>query len=429
MSNMFQWNLHGDGKTLAPGEVVEPDERLSWPRTAEIGAQHVIAMFGATFLVPILTNFDPSTTLFFTAMSTALFLLINKNVLPSYLGSSFGFIAPITAVASANKGIAVASFGIMITGVLLALVGVAVHFAGAKWIDIIMPPVVNGAIVAIIGFNLAPSVWNNFKAAPDTAIVTLVAVLLIAVLFKGLLGRLNILIGVIVGYVYACVRGQVDFSAIGEAAWIGLPQFHLPQVDFSILPMFIPVVLVLIAENVGHVKSVAQMTGRDYDGQMGTALFADGLGTAFAGFGGGSGTTTYGENIGVMAATKVYSTAAYWCAAAFALILSLCPKFGAIINTIPSGVLGGVTTLLYGMIGMIGVRIWVENNVNFDKPLNVMTAAIVMIIGIADFTFAVSGVQFNGIAIGTIVVLVAYHGLKAIGKATGTIDKDDPDIK
>ena len=429
MSNIFQWNLHGDGKTLAPGEVVEPDERLSWPRTAEIGAQHVIAMFGATFLVPILTNFDPSTTLFFTALSTALFLLINRNVLPSYLGSSFGFIAPIAAVSSAHKGLAVASFGIMATGVLLAVVGVAVHFAGAKWIDIIMPPVVNGAIVAIIGFNLAPSVWNNFKAAPDTAIVTLVAVLLIAVLFKGLVGRLNILLGVIVGYVYACIRGQVDFSAISKAAWVGLPHFHLPQADFSILPMFVPVVLVLIAENVGHVKSVAQMTGRDYDGQMGTALFADGLGTAIAGFGGGSGTTTYGENIGVMAATKVYSTAAYWCAAAFALLLSLCPKFGAIINTIPSGVLGGVTTLLYGMIGMIGVRIWVENRVDFDKPLNVMTAAIVMIIGIADFTFAVSGVQFNGIAIGTVVVLVAYHGLKAIGKATGTIDADGPAIE
>ena len=178
MSNLFTWQVHGDGKTLKPGEVVEPDERLTWPRTAEIGAQHVIAMFGATFLVPILTGFDPSTTLFFTAMSTALFLLINKNVLPSYLGSSFGFIAPIAAVASAHKGLAVASFGIMVTGILLALIGVLVHYAGAKWIDIIMPPVVNGAIVAIIGFNLAPSVWNNFKVAPDTAIVTLVAVLL-----------------------------------------------------------------------------------------------------------------------------------------------------------------------------------------------------------------------------------------------------------
>lgn len=429
MKNLFSWAIHGDGKTLHPGEVVEPDERLTWGRTAGIGAQHVVAMFGATFLVPILTGFDPPTTLFFTAMSTALFLLINKNVLPSYLGSSFGFIAPITAVTTANKGLAVASFGIMVTGLLLALIGLLVHFAGSKWIDVVMPPVVNGAIVAIIGFNLAPSVWNNFQVAPDTALVTLVAVLVISVLFKGLLGRLNILLGVIVGYIYACFRGQVDFSAVNEAAWIGLPKFHLPQVDFSILPMFIPVVLVLIAENVGHVKSVAQMTGRDYDDKMGTALFADGLGTAIAGFGGGSGTTTYGENIGVMASTKVYSTAAYWFASGFALLLSLCPKFGAIINTIPAGVLGGVTTLLYGMIGMMGVRIWVDNHVNFDKSLNVMTAAIVMIIGIADFTFAIQGVQFNGIAIGTIAVLVAYHGLKAIGKATGTIEKDDPDIK
>ena len=429
MKNLFSWAIHGDGKTLHPGEVVEPDERLTWGRTAGIGAQHVVAMFGATFLVPILTGFDPSTTLFFTAMSTALFLLINKNVLPSYLGSSFGFIAPITAVTTANKGLAVASFGIMVTGLLLALIGLLVHFAGSKWIDVVMPPVVNGAIVAIIGFNLAPSVWNNFKVAPDTAIVTLVAVLLVAVLFKGLLGRLNILIGVIIGYAYACFRGQVDFSAIGKAAWIGLPEFRLPQVDFTILPMFIPVVLVLVAENVGHVKSVSQMTGRDYDDQIGTALFADGLGTTIAGFGGGSGTTTYGENIGVMASTKVYSTAAYWFASGFALLLSLCPKFGAIINTIPAGVLGGVTTLLYGMIGMMGVRIWVDNHVNFDKSLNVMTAAIVMIIGIADFTFAIQGVQFNGIAIGTIAVLVAYHGLKAIGKATGTIEKDDPDIK
>ncbi|EIK85184.1 uracil-xanthine permease family protein [Gardnerella greenwoodii] len=428
MNSLFTWQRHGDGKTLRPGEVVEPDERLTWIRTAGIGAQHVIAMFGATFLVPILTHFDPSTTLMFTALSTALFLLINANKLPSYLGSSFGLIAPVMAVASANKGIAVASFGIMCTGILLALIGVLVHFAGAKWIDIIMPPVVNGAIVAIIGFNLGPAVWNNFQKAPDTALVTLVAVMLIAVIFRGLLGRLNILLGVLVGYAYACWRGQVDFSQIENASWIGFPKFHTPQVDFSVLLMFLPVVLVLIAENVGHVKSVAQMTGRNYDDKIGTALFADGLGTAIAGCFGGCGTTTYGENIGVMAATKVYSTAAYWCAAAFAFILSLCPKFGAVVNSIPAGVLGGVTTLLYGMIGMIGVRIWVENKVNFDKPVNIMIAAIVMIIGIANFQFAVSGIQFNGIAIGTVVVLVVYHLMKAIGKLTGTIAKDDPDV-
>ena len=428
MNSLFTWQRHGDGKTLRPGEVVEPDERLTWIRTAGIGAQHVIAMFGATFLVPILTHFDPSTTLMFTALSTALFLLINANKLPSYLGSSFGLIAPVMAVASANKGIAVASFGIMCTGILLALIGVLVHFAGAKWIDIIMPPVVNGAIVAIIGFNLGPAVWSNFQKAPDTALVTLVAVMLIAVIFRGLIGRLNILLGVLVGYAYACWRGQVDFSQIENASWIGFPKFHTPQVDFSVLLMFLPVVLVLIAENVGHVKSVAQMTGRNYDDKIGTALFADGLGTAIAGCFGGCGTTTYGENIGVMAATKVYSTAAYWCAPAFAFILSLCPKFGAVVNSIPAGVLGGVTTLLYGMIGMIGVRIWVENKVNFDKPVNIMIAAIVMIIGIANFQFAVSGIQFNGIAIGTVVVLVVYHLMKAIGKLTGTIAKDDPDV-
>ena len=425
MSFSLGWKLHGDGKTLAPGEVVEPDERLTWPRTAGIGAQHVVAMFGSTFLVPILTGFDPSTTLFFTAFSTALFLLINKNKLPSYLGSSFGFIAPIAAVTSAHKGLAVASFGIMVTGALLLLIGVIVHYAGSRWIDMVMPPMVTGAIVSIIGFNLAPSAWNNFSSAPVTALVTLVAVMLISVLFKGLIGRLNILLGVLVGYVFAITQGEVDFTAVEKAAWIGLPKFHTPQADMSVLAMFIPVVLVLVAENIGHVKSVSLMTGRDYDDQIGTALISDGLGTFFAGLGGGSGTTTYAENIGVMAATKVYSTAAYWCAAFFAFLLSLCPKFGAVINTIPAGVLGGVTTMLYGMIGMLGIRIWVENKVDFGKSVNMTVGAIVMIVGIADFTFAVAGISFNGIAIGSVATLVMYHGLKAIGRWRGTVDGDD----
>ena len=425
MSFSMGWKLHGDGKTLAPGEVVEPDERLTWPRTAGIGAQHVVAMFGSTFLVPILTGFDPSTTLFFTAFSTALFLLINKNKLPSYLGSSFGFIAPIAAVTSAHKGLAVASFGIMVTGALLLLIGVIVHYAGSRWIDMVMPPMVTGAIVSIIGFNLAPSAWKNFNSAPLTALVTLVAVMLISVLFKGLIGRLNILLGVLVGYVFAITQGEVDFTAVEKAAWIGLPKFHTPQADMSVLAMFIPVVLVLVAENIGHVKSVSLMTGRDYDDQIGTALISDGLGTFFAGLGGGSGTTTYAENIGVMAATKVYSTAAYWCAAFFAFLLSLCPKFGAVINTIPAGVLGGVTTMLYGMIGMLGIRIWVENKVDFGKSVNMTVGAIVMIVGIADFTFAVAGISFNGIAIGSVATLVMYHGLKAIGRWRGTVDGDD----
>lgn len=324
----------------------------------------------------------------------------------------------------------------MCTGITLAIVGLIVHFAGSKWIDIIMPPIVTGGIVSIIGFNLAPSVWKNWNAktpkgatasSAATAAVTLAAVLLISVLFRGLIGRLNILLGVIVGYIFAAANHQVDFSAVEKAAWIGWPQFHLPIVDWSVLAMFIPVVLVLIAENVGHVKSVALMTGRNYDNQIGWSLFADGIGTTLAGFGGGSGTTTYAENIGVMAATKVYSTAAYWFAAGFALILSLCPKFGAIINTIPAGVLGGVTTLLYGMIGMLGVRIWVENKVDFSKNVNLAVAAVTMIVGIADFSFAINDVTFNGIAIGSVLCLVLYHGLYWLGRACGTVLPEKPE--
>ena len=422
IAGLFTWKLHGDGKTLKPGEVVEPDERLTWPRTAEIGAQHVIAMFGATFLVPILTGFDPSTTLFFTAMSTALFLLINKNMLPSYLGSSFGFIAPIAAVASAHKGLAVASFGIMVTGILLALIGVLVHYAGAKWIDIIMPPVVNGAIVAIIGFNLAPSVWNNFKVAPDTAIVTLVAVLLVAVLFKGLLGRLNILIGVIIGYAYACFRGQVDFSAIGKAAWVGLPEFRLPQVDFTILPMFIPVVLVLVAENVGHVKSVSQMTGRDYDDQIGTALFADGLGTTIAGFGGGSGTTTYGENIGVMAITKVYSVRVIGGAAVISIICSFVGPLAALIQTIPGPVIGGISFLLYGMIGTSGLRILVDNHVDYSKNRNMILTSVIFVTGLSGVTLSLGDVSLSGMTLAAIVAMIMSLVFHALDRAKLTND-------
>lgn len=264
------------------------------------------------------------------------------------------------------------------------------------------------------------------------------AVLLTSVLFKGMLGRLNILVGVVVGYLYAlchgavvcagrsgCVARQIDFSAIARAPWFGLPAFSLPQPDFNVLAMFLPVVFVLVAENVGHVKSVSMMTGKSYDSMIGRSLFADGLGTVFAGLGGGCGTTTYAENIGVMAATKVYSTAAYWCAAGFALLLSLSPKFGQLIDTIPVGVLGGVTTLLYGMIGMLGVRIWVENHVDFASPVNLSVASVTMIIGIADFAFAISGVAFNGIAIGSVLCLALYHSLRWIGHRCGTVPLDD----
>ncbi|MDO4665978.1 MAG: solute carrier family 23 protein [Actinomycetaceae bacterium] len=423
------WTLHGDGKSIAPGEVVMPSERLTWNRTFGIGAQHVVAMFGATFLVPLLTGFSPSTTLFFTGVGTLLFILITNGRLPSYLGSSFALIAPIGAVTGfvAGEGgpidshkMALAQGGVISAGLALTIIGVIVHFAGAKWIDRVMPPIVTGAIVSLIGFNLAPAAWNNVKAAPVTAVVTIVAILLITVLFKGIFGRLSILFGVLVGYITAIIRGEVNFDAIDKAAWVGVPAFHAPAFDVSTLGLFVPVVLVLIAENVGHVKSVSAMTGQYLDDLTGRALIADGVSTMLAGSGGGSGTTTYAENIGVMAATRVYSTVAYVIAAGVALALSMLPKFGEIVNTIPPGVLGGAATVLYGMIGMLGVRIWVQNQVDFSDPVNLNTAAVSMVIAIANYTWAVGGMTFEGIALGSATAVISYHLMRWISKVRGT---------
>ncbi|SDS47340.1 uracil-xanthine permease family protein [Microterricola viridarii] len=419
------WKLHGDGKNVAASTIVAPEERLSWPRTIGLGMQHVVAMFGATFLVPILTGFPPSTTLLFSGLGTILFLLVTRNKLPSYLGSSFAFIAPITA-ATVGTNYGNALFGIVVVGAMLAIVGLLVQVTGSGWIDALMPPVVAGAIVALIGFNLAPAAGANFAQAPLTAIITLAAVLLSAVFFRGILGRLSIFIGVLVGYVAAVLFGQVNFDKVAEAAWIGLPTFAFPTNPFTdptvlaFLPAFIPVVLVLIAENVGHVRGVAQLTNPGVNKLTGRALFADGVATMLAGSFGGSGTTTYGENIGVMAATRVYSTAAYWVAGIFAILLSLSPKVGAVINTIPPGVLGGVTTALYGLIGIIGVKIWLDNKVDFNSPINQFTAATALIIAIADYTITIGGITFTGIALGTIAAIVVYHVMTAVARVRGT---------
>ncbi|MGV2984916.1 uracil-xanthine permease family protein [Microbacterium sp. AGC85] len=424
------WKIHGNGHTVAPGEVVRPEERLNWPATFAIGAQHVVAMFGATFLVPIITGFPVSTTLLFSGLGTLLFLLLTRNRLPSYLGSSFAFLAPITALNGGNaletpEQIAQALVGVLVVGMLLAGIGFLVQAVGSGWIDKLMPPVVAGSIVALIGFNLAPAAWNNFTLQPELASVTLIAVVLFSVLFRGFLGRISIFLGVIVGYIVAAFTGQVDFAPIADAAWIGLPEFHLAAVAdpgaWTIVPMFLPVVLVLIAENVGHVRGVATMTNDpSINKHTGRALVADGLATTLAGGFGGSATTTYGENIGVMAATRVYSTAAYWVAGFAAILLAFSPKIGVIFNTIPPGVLGGVTTALYGLIGVIGIKIWVDNRVDFSRPVNQYTVAISFVIAVGGFAMQWGAFQLGAIVIGTVAALLVYHVGNAIARARKT---------
>lgn len=395
-------------------QVVAPDERLSWPRTIGLGAQHVVAMFGATFLVPVLTGFPPTTTLLFSGIGTILFLIITGNRLPSYLGSSFSVIAPIVAIEGANK-MGNALGGLVALGLTLILIGGIVHVFGTRWLDAVLPPVVTGAIVALIGFNLAPAAKTNFEKGPILGLVTLVVLVATLAFFRGIIGRLAIFVAVIVGYGLALYLGQVDTSAIAAASWIGLPDFHAPSFSWSVLPLFLPAVIALVAENIGHVKSVGQMTGTDTDPLIGRALAADGVATTLAGMGGGSATTTYAENIGVMAATRIYSTAAYWIAAIVAIGLALCPKVGAAISAIPPGVLGGATVVLYGLVGILGVRIWLTNHVDFGLPINQMTAAIPLIIGIADFTWNVDELTFTGIALGSIAAPVIYHGMRLLG--------------
>ncbi|MBN8205003.1 nitrate reductase [Microbacterium esteraromaticum] len=425
------WKIHGNGRTVAPDAVVRPEERLNWPATIAIGVQHVVAMFGATFLVPILTGFPVPTTLLFSGIGTILFLLITRNKLPSYLGSSFAFIAPVTA-ATATAGTGSALAGIVAVGLLLAIIGVVVHIAGVKWVDRFLPPVLAGTIVALIGFNLAGAARGNYELAPITATFTLAVTILFAVVFRGFLGRISIFLGVIAGYIFAGFRGELDFTAVEKAAWLGFPTFEMPDFvnpnTWSAMAMFLPVVLVLIAENVGHVRGVATMVEDPaINKQTGKALIADGISTSLAGFFGGSGTTTYGENIGVMASTRVYSTAAYWVAGFTAILLSMSPKFGAVINSVPAGVLGGVTTALYGLIGVIGIKIWVDNKVDFSRPVNQYTAAVGLIVAVGGFQIIDpdSGFQLGGIVLATVGAILIYHLGNLIARLRKT-GADDP---
>jgi len=416
--SLFSWTLHGDGKSIRAGEVVQPEERLTWPRTIGIGVQHIVAMFGATFLVPILTHLPPTTTLFFSGVGTMLFLLITRNKLPSYLGSSFAFLAPIAAAVS-KGGMAQALGGVVATGVLLAIVGLIVNYFGINWINWLLPPVVTGSIVMIIGLNLAGAAKNNFSQQPLVAIVTLLAVMLIGAVTKGFFSRISIFGGVVVGYLFGIMHGDVKMASVTAAKWLAMPHFTSPSFKMSAMVLFLPVVLVLMAENVGHIKAVSVMTGKNLDDQVGKALFADGLSTTLAGIGGGSGTTTYAENIGTMAASRIYSTAAYWIAALGAVLLSLCPKFGAILSLTPIGVLGGVGLVLYGMIAVLGAKIWIESKVNFGITQNLMVVAATLIIGVSDMSWTHGNYTFTGIVNGTLVAVVGYRVFNGLAKMVG----------
>lgn len=441
--SMFKWDVVDP----APGEAVAPHQRLAWGKTIGLGAQHVVAMFGATFVFPLVMGLDPNLAIMFSGICTILFLLVCSNKVPSYLGTSASFVGGVFAIRAAGGDSSDVTGAILVAGLVLLGVGVLVHFAGPRLVNAVLPPAVTGAVVMLIGFNLAPVVAQTYWPQDQwVALLTATFMVVAAVLLPGFWSRIAVFLALIFGYLVswlfdgvfgqitsvlpgqnldengvaqAFAHDRVSWAAVGDASWIGLPSgtladgvsvVHGPSFSLTFVLLVLPGVIALIAENAGHVKAVAEMTEQDLDPYMGRALGADGAATALASLFGGSPTTTYAENIGVMSATKVYSTAAYYAAAAVAIVLGLCPKFGAIVNATPGGVLGGITVVLYGMIGLVGAKIWVDNRVDFADPVNIVGLAAGIIIGVGNVTLVVTDdFQLAGIAFGTIVVIVYYH--------------------
>lgn len=396
-------------------------EYLPAGQNIALGLQHVFAMFGATVLAPLLMGFDPSLTMLMTGISTILFFLITGGRVPSYLGSSFAFIGVVAAAtgyvgAGSNPNISLALGGIMACGIFYALVGLIVMRTGTQWIERLMPPVVTGAVVMIIGLNLAPITIKGVSSnAFDTwmALLTVLSITTIAVFTKGMLRRLLLLVGLVMSYVIYYVLANVmglgtpiDFAPIINAAWLGLPQFHSPSFDAKAILLIAPVFIILIAENLGHFKAVSAMTGQNISPYMGRAFFADGLCTTMSGAVGGTGMTTYAENIGVMAATKIYSTVVFVVAGVFAMLLGLSPKFGAIISTTPVAILGGASIVVFGLITIAGARIWISNRVDFSQNGNMLVAAVVVIMGTGNFSLHIAGFDLGGIGTATFAAIL-----------------------
>lgn len=437
--SMFRWEVVDP----APGEAVAAHQRLPWGKTVGLGAQHVVAMFGATFVFPLVMGLDPNLAIMFSGLCTILFLLIVSNKVPSYLGTSASFVASVAAIRALDSGndSSYVTGAIMVGGLVLALIGLVVHFAGAGFIHAILPPAVTGAVVMLIGFNLAPVVAGIYWPQDQwVALATATFMVFAAVALPGFWSRIAVFLALVFGYllswVFDGIFGPITsvlggateatehdrlwaWDGVGQAAWIGFPSgdladgvsvVHGPSFSLTAILLVLPGVIALVAENTGHVKAVAEMTKTDLDPYMGRAIGADGVATALASAFGGSPTTTYAENIGVMGATRVYSTAAYYVAALVAILLGLCPKFGAIVNATPGGVLGGITVVLYGMIGLVGAKIWVENNVDFGDPVNMVGLAGGLIAGIGGVTLTFgSDFELGGIALGTLLVIVYFH--------------------
>ncbi|MDD6697911.1 MAG: uracil permease [Selenomonas sp.] len=404
------------------------EERLPLLETIPLSLQHLFAMFGSTVLVPILFHVNPATILLFNGIGTLLYLVLCKGKIPAYLGSSFAFLSPVFLVL-AQYSYEAALGGFIVVGCVFCAVGLIIRAIGTNWIDVIFPPASMGAIVAVIGLELMPTAAGMAGLTAETpdmttitvSLLTLAITIIASVAFKGFLSIIPILIGVVSGYVIASAFGIVDWSLVENASWFALPTFYHPVFEPGAILIILPASLVVIAEHIGHLIVTGNIVGHNLtkDPGLDRSIFGNGLSTIISGFFGSTPNTTYGENIGVLAITRVFSTWVIGGAACFAILLSCLGKLAALIQSIPAPVMGGVSMLLFGLIAASGIRILVEAKVDYNQPMNLLLTSIVMGIGVSTASITIGTVTLKGMALATIVAILLSITFRIIARLRG----------
>ncbi|MGL4738697.1 MAG: uracil permease [Cellulosilyticaceae bacterium] len=399
--------------------VVQVDEKLPLSKAIPLSLQHLFAMFGASVLVPILFKIDPTTVLFFNGIGTLFYAFLTKGKIPAYLGSSFAFLTPVFLLMGQGYGFAEIQSGFVVSGLVFSSIALIVSYTGIAWINKLFPPAAMGAIVTIIGLELAPTaadmggfaVGLNVKETNMqwvmVSMITLATVVLSSILLRGFLKIIPILIGVVVGYMTALMVGIVDFQPVAQAGFFTVPKVQIAQFSLQPIMVILPATFVVVAEHIGHLKVTSSIVGKDLarDPGLHRSLLGDGVSTMLSGFLGSVPTTTYGENIGVMALTKVYSTYVICGAGILSIILGFSGKLSALISSIPTPVIGGISLLLFGTIAVSGLRTFIEDQVDFSKSRNLILAAIPFMVGLSGIKLVIGSIEFKGMGLATMVAM------------------------
>ncbi len=404
-------------------KIIPVDQKLPLLQTIPLSLQHLFAMFGATVLVPILFQVNPATILLFNGIGTLLYLFICRGQVPAYLGSSFAFLSPVFLVLP-QYGYEAALGGFIVVGAIFCLVALLIRKVGTGWIDVVFPPAAMGAIVAVIGLELMPTAASMAGLNAETidmntiivSIFTLVVTIFGTVAFRGFFAIIPILIGVVSGYILALFMGMVDLTLIQEASWFAVPTIYTPTFNLSAIAIILPAALVVVVEHIGHLIVTGNIVNKDLTKEPGLdrSLLGNGISTIFSGFFGSTPNTTYGENIGVLAITKVFSVWVIGGAATFAIILSFVGKLAAAIQSIPTPVMGGVSLLLFGVIAASGIRMLVESKVDYNKPVNLILTSVVLGIGVSNASITLGTVTLRGMALATVIAIVLSLSIKLL---------------